>query len=237
MSADDYCEWRMSRILIAEDDPNQRKILLAYLEREGHEVVAVGDGRSAIDEARRRSPDLVILDVTMPKVDGLDVCRVLRADSDVPIIMVTARTSEEDMLLGLDLGADDYIAKPYSPRELTARVRTLLRRTGKAMLSQPDVIQIGALTIDRTRYEVRIDGELVTLTPREFGLLDALAESPGRAYTRRELLDRAAGFDHYALERTIDTHLLNLRRKIETDPLNPRYVLTAKGRGYKLAES
>ena len=226
----------MSRIVIAEDDPNQRKILVAYLEREGHEVVATANGRDAIDEARRRQPDLVILDVMMPKVDGLDVCRVLRADSDVPIIMVTARTSEEDLLLGLDLGADDYIAKPYSPRELMARVRVLLRRTSNIASKEASTVTVGALEIDRVRYEARVDGVRVDLTPREFGLLDALAETPGRAFTRRELLDRAASFDHYALERVVDTHLMNLRAKVEIDPANPRYVLTVKGRGYKLAE-
>jgi DNA-binding response OmpR family regulator len=235
--ADPLSSRPVSRILIAEDDPNQRRILQAYLEREGHEVVAVEDGRAAIDETRKRLPDLVVLDVMMPKVDGLDVCRVLRADSSIPIVLVTARSSEDDLLLGLDLGADDYITKPYSPRELTARVRTLLRRVQNVQASKPTVVKIGELEIDRVRYEVRVRSDLVELTPREFSLLDALAETPGRAFTRRELLDRCAGFDHYALERTIDTHLLNLRKKIEPDPLNPRYVLTAKGRGYKLAES
>ena len=191
---------------------------------------------SALDEARQRKPDLVILDLMMPNVDGLDVCRVLRADSDVPIVMVTAKSSEDDLLLGLDLGADDYITKPYSPRELVARVRVILRRIERAG-PPDDRVEIGALAIDRIRHEVRIQGESIELTPREFGLLDALAETPGRAFTRRELLDRAVGFDHYALERTVDMHILNLRKKIEEDAAAPVFVLTVKGRGYKLAEN
>lgn len=226
----------MARILIAEDDERQARVLQAYLEREGHVVVHAPDGRACLDEARRLEPDLVVLDVMMPKVDGLDVCRVLRADSDVPIIMVTARSTEDDLLLGLDLGADDYVTKPYSPRELLARVRTQLRRAG-VRPSAEQVVTIGDLTIDPVRHEVRRAGTVVDLTPREFGLLAAMAVEPGRAFTRRQLLDEAVGFDHYALERTVDMHLLNLRKKIEDDPSSPRFVLTVKGRGYKLAES
>ncbi len=224
----------MARILVAEDDERQARVLQAYLEREGHHVVTVGDGRAALDEARRLTPDLVVLDVMMPRVDGLDVCRVLRTDSDLPIIMVTARSTEDDMLLGLDLGADDYITKPYSPRELTTRIRAVLRRTGVSNANE--VAGVGELTIDSVRHEVRVGGSEIELTPREFGLLAALAAEPGRAFTRRELLDNAVGFDHYALERTVDMHLLNLRKKIEADPKNPRYVLTVKGRGYRLAD-
>lgn len=226
----------MARILIAEDDERQAKVLQAYLEREGHSVVAVPDGRAAVDEARVRRPDLVVLDVMMPRMDGLDVCRVLRADSDIPIIMVTARSTEDDLLLGLDLGADDYLTKPYSPRELLARVRTILRRAGHSSTTAATV-NVGDLVIDTGRFEVSLRGESVEVTPREFGLLAALATDPGRAFTRRELLDEAVGFDHYALERTVDMHLLNLRKKIEPDPSEPRYVLTIRGRGYKLAES
>ncbi|MCP4084649.1 MAG: response regulator transcription factor [Actinomycetia bacterium] len=225
----------MARILVAEDDERQARVLQAYLEREGHHVVTVGDGRAALDEARRLTPDLVVLDVMMPRVDGLDVCRVLRADSDLPIIMVTARSTEDDLLLGLDLGADDYITKPYSPRELTTRIRTVLRRSGAN--DSPAVVSVGELSIDSVRHEVCVQGAPVELTPREFGLLAALAAHPGRAFSRRELLDDAVGFDHYALERTVDMHLLNLRKKIEPDAKNPRYVITVKGRGYKLADA
>jgi DNA-binding response OmpR family regulator len=226
----------MARVLIAEDDDRQSKVMRAYLEREGHSVVAVADGQAALDEARRRRPDLVVLDIMMPKVDGLDVCRVLRADGDVPIILVTARSTEDDLLLGLELGADDYLTKPYSPRELLARIRTVLRRTARS--SPVDaMVSVGDLMIDRTRREVRRGDRTFDLTPREFGLLAALASHPGKAFSRRELLDEAVGFDHYALERTVDMHLLNLRRKIEDDPTDPRFVLTVKGHGYKLAEA
>lgn len=227
----------MARILLAEDDDRQARVLASYLEREGHSVIVVGDGRAAIDEARIRQPDLVVLDVMMPSVDGLDVCRIVRADSDVPIIMVTARATENDLLLGLDLGADDYVTKPYSPRELTARIRSLLRRASKAAAAAEEIVTIGDLAIDMGRREVRRGGEPIELTPREFGLLAAMAAKPGRSFTRRQLLDDAVGFDHYALERTVDMHLLNLRRKIEKDPAAPRYVLTVKGHGYKLAET
>ena len=223
----------MARILVAEDDPNQRRVLEAYLEREGHCIVSVSDGRAALDQARQLQPDLVILDLMMPKVDGLDVCRVLRADSDIPIIIVTAKSTEDDLLLGLDLGADDYLTKPYSPRELMARVRVLMRRSGSSRLDSVNV-QVGQLAIDTSRHEVVVDGSAVELTPREFGLLAALAEEPGRAFSRRELLDRSVGFDHYALERTVDMHIANLRKKIEPDASSPTYVLTVKGRGYRL---
>ena len=158
------------------------------------------DGRAAIDEARRRSPDLLVLDVMMPKVDGLDVCRVLRADADVPIIMLTARSTEDDLLLGLDLGADDYLTKPYSPRELVARVRTVLRRTRSR--AEGEVYRVGELEIDPIRHEIRLAGRLVDVTPAEFKILACLAASPGRAFSRQQLLEHAFGFDHYVIDRT-----------------------------------
>lgn len=223
----------MARILIAEDDERQARVLEAYLQREGHSVVVVGDGSAALAEARDRQPDLVILDLMMPKIGGLDVCRVLRADGDVPIIMVTAMATEDDMLTGLNLGADDYVTKPYSPRELLARVRVVLRRTERVVESE--LIVIGSLVMDLVRHEVRLDGQPIDLTPREFSLLEALAGEPGRALTRRELMDASVGFDHYALERTVDMHLANLRKKIEPDPKNPTFIQTVKGHGYRLA--
>ncbi len=226
----------MARILVAEDDERQARVLEAYLQREGHSVVCVTNGRDAPDEVRRLTPDLVILDLMMPQVGGLDVTRVMRADGDVPIIMVTAMASEEDMLLGLDLGADDYITKPYSPRELLTRVRVVLRRTERDTSSE-QIVTIGELAVDPVRHEASIAGSVVDLTPREFGLLSALAAHPGRAFSRRELLDAAAGFDHYALERTVDMHLANLRKKIEPDPKQPTYVQTVKGRGYRLSDA
>ncbi|MFI6759936.1 response regulator transcription factor [Micromonospora sp. NPDC050417] len=225
-----------ARILVAEDDRKQANLVRIYLEREGHSVLLVGDGRAALDQVRARRPDLVVLDVMMPIVDGLDVCRVLRAESDLPILLLTARTTEDDILLGLDLGADDYLTKPYSPRELAARVRALLRRAGVVSAGNQAVLTVGELEIDAGRFEVRIAGRPITLTAKEFGILEVLASEPGRAFTRAQIIDRAFGFDHYVLERTVDVHVMNLRRKIEPDAADPRYVQTVFGRGYRLAD-
>ncbi|GAA3079856.1 DNA-binding response OmpR family regulator [Kribbella aluminosa] len=228
-----------ARILVAEDDLKQAELIRRYLEREGHLTVVVHDGREAIDEARRRSPDLLVLDVMMPKVDGLDVCRVLRADgpggSGVPIIMLTARSTEDDLLLGLDLGADDYLTKPYNPRELVARVRTVLRRT--RIRSEGEVYRIGELEVDPSRHEVRLAGKLIELTPAEFKILACLAASPGRAFSRQQLLEHAFGFDHYVFDRTVDVHVMNLRKKIELSPGAPTYLRTVYGVGYKLSDN
>jgi len=226
-----------ARILVAEDDPKQANLVRVYLEREGHSVLVVGDGRTALEQARVRKPDLVVLDVMMPQVDGLDVCRILRGESEVPILLLTARTTEDDMLLGLDVGADDYITKPYSPRELTARVRALLRRAGVVTAGNQAILKVGDLEIDPGRFEVRVGGRPIVLTAKEFGILEVLAGEPGRAFTRAQIIDRAFGFDHYVLERTVDAHVMNLRRKIEEDAAEPRYVQTVYGRGYRLAES
>ncbi|KRV47524.1 two-component system response regulator [Wenjunlia vitaminophila] len=222
-----------ARILVAEDDVKQARLIRIYLEREGNEVQVVADGRSAIDRARSSRPDLVVLDVMMPNVDGLDVCRVLRAESQVPILLLTARTTEEDMLLGLDLGADDYMTKPYSPRELTARVRALLRRARALARTEPTVLTVHDLRIDTARYEVRVAGEPVALTGKEFAILTVLAGEPGRVFTRAQIIDRVFGFDQNVLERTVDAHVMNLRRKLERG--RPRYVETVYGRGYRLA--
>jgi DNA-binding response OmpR family regulator len=223
-------------VLVAEDDPKQAELLRRYLEREGHEVLVVHDGRSAIDEARRVDPGLVVLDVMMPKVDGLDVCRVLRAESDLPILMLTARSTEDDLLLGLDLGADDYVAKPYSPRELMARVRTLLRRTGR---SQDDrrLFQAGDLVVDPVRHTVTAADTLVECTLAEFRSIETLAAEPERVFTRKQLLERIHGFDSFITERTVDVHVMNLRKKIEPDPRRPVRLLTVYGVGYKLTHA
>ncbi|MGH3682381.1 MAG: response regulator transcription factor [Natronosporangium sp.] len=225
-----------ARILVAEDDPKQANLVRIYLEREGHHVLVVGDGRSALAQCRARRPDLVVLDVMMPKVDGLDVCRVLRAESDLPVLLLTARTTEEDVLLGLEIGADDYLTKPYSPRELAARVRALLRRSGAVSADSPAVLTVGDLAVDPGRFEVRVAGRPVALTAKEFGILEVLAAEPGRVFTRARIIDKAFGFDHQVLERTVDAHVMNLRRKIEQDVTAPRYVQTVYGRGYRLAE-
>lgn len=225
-----------ARILVAEDDPKQAQRLRLYLEREGHTVLIAPDGRNAIDQARQKTPDLVVLDIMMPAVDGLDVCRVLRAESSVPIIVVTARSAEDDLLLALDLGADDYITKPYSPRELVARVRTVLRRVRTGSPERTDPHRIGRMEIDPVRHTVQVAGRPVDCTAAEFKILACLAADPGRVFTRQQLLDRCFGFDHYAMERTVDAHVKKLRRKIETDPAQPVYLLTVYGVGYKFAE-
>lgn len=223
------------RILIAEDDPKQAEVVRRYLELEGHSVMVVHDGRAAIDEARRRQPDLLVLDVMMPRVDGLDVCRVLRAESQVPIIMLTARSTEDDLLLGLDLGADDYMGKPYSPRELTARIRTLLRRAGTPGRGR-DRRRVGDIQVDIDRHEVTVGGRRISCTAAEFRILACLATAPGRVFTRQQLLDDAFGFEHYALARTIDVHIMKLRQKLEPDPARPQYLLTVYGVGYKVVD-
>jgi DNA-binding response OmpR family regulator len=222
------------RILIAEDDEKQAELIRLYLEREGHAVLVTHDGRSALEQIRARRPDLVILDWMMPEMDGLDVTRAVRLESDVPIIFLTARSSEDDMLLGLDLGADDYITKPFSPRELAARVRTVMRRRTPGHAHE--LHRIGMLEVDALRHEVKLDGRPVEITPKEFAILEALARSPGRAFTRTQLLEQAFGFDYDGLERTVDVHILNLRKKIEPDAGSPTYLLTVYGVGYKMAE-
>jgi DNA-binding response OmpR family regulator len=224
-----------ARILVADDDPKHAQLIRLYLEREGHQVLTVGDGRAALDQARARRPDVVILDIMMPLVDGLDVCRILRTESDVAILLVTARSSENDMLLGLDIGADDYLSKPVSPRELTARVRALLRRT-RSSGQQSATLRVGGLEVDSGRFEVRVDGMPVNLTAKEFGILELLAGEPGRVFTRGQIIDKTFGFEHDVSERTVDAHVVNLRRKIEPDPAEPRYVQTVYGRGYRMAE-
>ncbi|MEU8239684.1 response regulator transcription factor [Actinoplanes missouriensis] len=228
-----------ARILVADDDPKHAQLIRLYLEREGHQVLTVSDGRAALEQARARRPDLIVLDVMMPLVDGLDVCRILRADpdaalSDVAIVMVTARSAENDMLLGLDIGADDYLSKPVSPRELTARIRALLRRTRGG--GDAEVLRVGGLEVDGPRFEVRVDGAGVRLTAKEFGILELLAREPGRVFTRAQILDKTFGFENDVSDRTVDAHVVNLRRKIEKDPAEPRYVQTVYGRGYRMAE-
>jgi DNA-binding response OmpR family regulator len=223
------------RILVAEDDRKQAELIRLYLERDGHSVTVVHDGRTALEQIRRTSPDLVVLDLMMPAMDGLDVAGAMRLRSGTPIVMVTARTSEDDVLRGLEIGADDYITKPFSPRELAARVRAVLRRSGFREVGD-ELTAVGPIEIDRRSHSVRVDGRPVECTPREFAVLEALASDPGRAFTRFQLLERAFGLDYEGLERTVDVHVMNLRRKIEADPATPRYLRTVYGVGYTLAE-
>jgi DNA-binding response OmpR family regulator len=202
-------------------------------------VLTVGDGRAALEQTRARRPDLLVLDVMMPQVDGLDVCRILRADADpdlagVAILLVTARSAESDMLLGLDIGADDYLSKPVSPRELTARIRALLRRVRGG--ETREVLRVGDLEVDAPRFEVRVSGSAVRLTAKEFAILELLAREPGRVFTRGQIIDKTFGFENDVSERTVDAHVVNLRRKIEANPAEPRYVQTVYGRGYRMGE-
>ncbi|MER7045692.1 response regulator transcription factor [Streptomyces jumonjinensis] len=232
-----------AQVMIAEDDEKQAELVRRYLEREGHGVTLVRDGRAAIEAVRHRPPDLLVLDVMMPKADGLDVLRILRAEEyELPVLMLTARSTEDDLLLGLDLGADDYMTKPYSPRELMARVRTLLRRSrgaakGTAGPQADDaVLTVGALAVDPERHEVSVDGVRVDCTPGEFRILAALAAEPGRVFTRQRLLEELHGFARYIGDRTVDVHVMNLRKKIEPAPRRPVRLLTVFGVGYKLAD-
>ena len=226
----------MTRVLIMEDHVRTAQLIGMYFERDGYEIAIAPDGRAGIQEARRLRPDLAIVDLMMPEVDGLDVCRVLRAESTMAIIVVTARTEEADTLLALDLGADDYVTKPFRPRELVARARAVLRRRGTPEPAPVELLRFDGLEIDVRRHAVRVSGAERRLTPREFALLAALAREPGKVFSRLELLDTAFGFDYDGLDRTIDTHIRNLRRKVEADPERPRYVQTVYGVGYRFQE-
>jgi DNA-binding response OmpR family regulator len=222
------------RILVVDDDAKTVASVRLYLDHAGLDMISAGDGHEALRLARSSPPpDLIVLDLMLPGVDGLEVCRRLREESTIPIIMLTARSTEEDRLEGLDLGADDYVVKPFSPRELAARVRAVLRRAPGADAGGPP-LRIGDLVIDVGRHEVTVGGAPTNLTPREFRLLEVMARSPGRAFSRSELVERAFGADSEALDRTIDAHIVNLRRKIEADPEHPARVETVYGVGYRL---
>ncbi|MEV0552201.1 MULTISPECIES: response regulator transcription factor [Streptomyces] len=234
--------------MVAEDDTKQAELVRRYLEHEGHTVTVVEDGRTALEQVRRREPDLLVLDVMMPRADGLDVVRILRAEGrEVLVMMLTARSTEDDLLLGLDLGADDYVTKPFSPRELVARVRTLLRRNRSSdgsATAAPDpssaagdgALSVGTLRVDPARHEVSVGGTPVVCTPGEFRILAAMAAEPDRVFTRQRLLEELHGFDKYISGRTVDVHVMNLRKKIERAPRRPDRLLTVFGVGYKLTD-
>ncbi|WP_053749872.1 response regulator transcription factor [Streptomyces sp. MMG1533] len=228
-----------AHVLVAEDDEMQAELIRRSLLAEGHTATVVHDGRSALDAARRLRPDLVVLDLMLPVIDGFGVCRVLRRDDDVPVLMLTARATEDDLLLGLELGADDYMTKPYSPRELMARIRTVLRRSGRAPVDRREdpVVRAGGITVDPVRHEVRCDGVPVECTPAEFEILLAMAAEPERVFSRRQLLEITRGTDRASTERAVDVHIMNLRRKTEADPRRPVRLLTVFGVGYKLSEA
>jgi DNA-binding response OmpR family regulator len=224
-----------AHVLVVEDDRTVSEVVVRYLEREGLTVEAVADGPAALAAAARRWPDLVVLDLMLPGIDGLEVCRRLRADAPVPVIMLTARGDEDDRVVGLELGADDYVGKPFSPRELTARVKAVLRRAAGPLRTgdtEIDRIEAGEVTIDVAAREVHRSGEPVTLTAREFDLLVHLAARPRRAFRREELLEQVWGYT-YGDTATVTVHVRRLREKLETDPSSPRHLVTVWGVGYR----
>ena len=222
---------KMKKILVIDDEPKIVEICQDYLRAAGFDVVTASSGLSGLAAARREKPDLIVLDLMLPGMDGLDVCRALRRESDTPIIMLTARVEESDKLIGLELGADDYITKPFSPRELAARVRVVLRRASGDPTSE--VIRAGDVTLDRARYEAQLPEKTISLTPTEFEIFATLISQPGRIFSRAQLLTAAHGVAFESYERAIDSHIRNLRRKLETDDGEQRYIVTVHGVGYK----
>jgi two-component system, OmpR family, alkaline phosphatase synthesis response regulator PhoP len=225
----------MKQILVVDDEPKIAEICRDYLQRAGFTVAIAGNGADALTLARAKQPDLVVLDLGLPRLDGLDVTRALRKRSNVPIIMLTARVEESDKLIGLELGADDYVTKPFSPKELVARVRAVFRRID-AGAGQTQVIRAADVTLDVGRMQAKAGGRTIDLTSTEFALLAMMMRQPGRVFTRGQLLDAVRGDDVDSLDRVIDAHIKNLRRKLELDPGHPRYVLTVYGVGYKFID-
>ena len=226
-----------SDILVIEDDPGIARIVRLYLERDGHTVTTASDGVTGLNAARADNPDLIILDLMLPRLDGMSVCRALREESDVPIIMATARAEEDHRLAGFDLGADDYIVKPFSPRELAARVRAVLRRTARQASAEPTQVEFDGMTIDLATQTVARGDEKPSLTPTEFRLLSMLASQPGRPFSRDQIIEAVFGHDFDGYDRTVDVHIANLRRKIEPDVRRPRYVQTVHGVGYRFGNA
>ena len=226
------------RVVVVDDDPSVQEVVRAYLERDGYVVYVAGTGGQGLALAAQMRPGLIVLDLMLPDRSGEEIAAEVRTRSDVPILMLTAKASEDERVAGLALGADDYLTKPFSPRELVARVRAILRRTqSETPLVETLSFDDGRLTIDTVSHEVRRDGQPVELTPNEYKLLVALARYPGRVHTRFELIHHVQGYDYEGFERTIDAHVKNLRKKIEPDPRHPRYVETVFGSGYRLARS
>jgi DNA-binding response OmpR family regulator len=226
----------VATILVVDDEPRIVQLVRDYLEHGGFTVLVASDGAAALRTARTGRPDLVVLDLALPGLDGLDVTRALRRDGEVPIIMLTARTEESDKLVGLELGADDYLTKPFSPKELVARVRAVLRRA-EGLHSPTDIVRVGSdVELDMPRMDARFGGRRVDLTKTEFQLLATMARQPGRVFTRAQLLDAVRGVAFESYERAIDAHIKNIRKKIELDPRKPRYLLTVFGVGYRFAE-
>ncbi len=225
-------------VLIVEDDPDTANLVQLYLRRDGYKVLSAPDGREGLKLAQDAGPDLVVLDLMLPGMDGLEVCRELRRNSNVPIIMLTARVEEEDRLEGLNLGADDYVTKPFSPRELAARVRAVLRRTARDAAEEgPLRLVVGDITVDLEKRTVQSGEDRVNLTPTEYRLLVLLMREPGRTFSRDQIIDRVFGYDFDGFDRTVDAHVSNLRSKVEADPDKPRYLQTVYGVGYRFGDA
>ena len=227
----------MKLILVVEDETKIARLVRDYLEHAGFDVLVAGDGDAALANVRRSRPDLVVLDLGLPGRDGLDVARTLRRTSDVPIVMLTARGDETDRVVGLELGADDYVVKPFGPKELVARVRAVLRRTETARAGGPEVLRVADVEVDVGRMRVAVAGRPVELTPTEFQLLATLVREPGRVFTRGQLLDAVHGVAFESYERAVDAHVKNIRKKLEPVPGRPRYLLTVHGVGYRFADA
>lgn len=228
-------EMANKKVLVVDDDVKTVELVKLYLNRDGYRVITAYDGNEAMQMAREAHPDLIVLDLMLPGINGLEICRILRSESDVPIIMLTAMTTDQDRLTGLDLGADDYVTKPFSPRELAARVRAVLRRLPGER--GPEKIVHGALTVDYLKHEAFLNGKPLNLTPVEFKLLGTFIKEPGRVFSRAQIIEKALGYDFDGFDRTIDVHILKLRRKLEPDPRHPQYIKTVYGAGYKLLEA
>jgi DNA-binding response OmpR family regulator len=228
---------RPARILIIEDQVKIVHWLAKFLEEANFEVLSAFDGKTGLQIARSEQPDVIVLDLMLPDMDGLDVCRALRQRSDVFIVMLTARVEETDRLIGLEIGADDYVTKPFSPREVVARIRALLRRANGTLATQPRILACGPLLLDPVKRLCTLNGDPVSLTPTEFAILETLMRQPGIPFTRERLITEALGYDYAGYERTVDVHIRNLRRKIENNPQEPRFVLTVFGVGYRFAEA
>ena len=227
----------MSKILVVEDDSNLLETIRYNLSKEGYEVSVALDGAKALEIARQEKPDLIILDIMLPEIDGFEVCRILRKDMNVPIIMLTARVDETDKIIGLDTGADDYMTKPFSMRELLARVRALLRRAKMAETQVPEeqaILTLGDIVIDLNRHRVTVKGQPLELTAKEFDLLVFLSQNESYVFSREQLLEKVWGYDFAGDTRTVDVHIRWLRQKVESDPANPRYLITVRGTGYKI---
>jgi two-component system, OmpR family, alkaline phosphatase synthesis response regulator PhoP len=230
-----YFSMAGKKVLVVDDDVKTVDLVKLYLNRDGYRVITAYNGTDALKTAREEHPDLIVLDLMLPGINGLEICRILREESDVPIIMLTALTTDDDRLKGLDYGADDYMTKPFSPRELAARVRAVLRRLPGER--GPEKIQHGDLVVDFLKHEAYIESKPLNLTPIEFKILGALVKEPGRVFSRAQIIENALGHDFDSFDRTIDVHILKLRRKLEPEPHHPRFIKTIYGTGYKLLET